>query len=76
MTKHDGRQQGAQEHAEGEHGERTQERFREQISEFRNAPDPTQPEGIPHREGKHRLEEDRQQHDDAEKDSERNRERR
>ena len=76
MKNHDGQQQGAQRHAEGQHGERTHERLREEISEFRNAPDPTEPEGIPHREGKHRLEEDRQQHDDAEKDSERNRERR
>ncbi|MFL5607860.1 MAG: hypothetical protein ACJ8AD_15520 [Gemmatimonadaceae bacterium] len=76
MKTTDGRQQGAQQHAEGQHGERTHEGFREEISEFRNAPDPTQPEGTPHREGKHRLDEDRQQHDDAEKNSERNRERR
>jgi hypothetical protein len=61
---------GPQQHAEGQHGEKTHERFREQISEFRDAPDPTEPEGIPHREGKHRLDEDRQQHDEAERDSE------
>jgi hypothetical protein len=76
MTSSDGRQQGAQQHAEGQHGQKTHERVRDQISEFRNAPDPAKPEDTSHREGKHRLAEDRQQHDDAEKDSERNRERR
>jgi hypothetical protein len=76
MSGHDGQQKGAQEHAEGQHGEKTHERFREQISEFRDTPDPTQPEGTPHREGRHRLDEDRQQHDDADLQSERNRERR
>jgi hypothetical protein len=70
-----GQQPGPQQHAEGQHGERTHERFREQISEFRDQPDPTEPEGIPHREGKHRLDEDRQQHDEADKNSEKNRER-
>ena len=72
----DGNQQGKQQHAEGQHGERAHERLREQISEFRDTPDPTQPEGIPMREGKHRLQEDRQQHDEAEKNSEHDKERR
>jgi len=71
-----GAQQGAQQHAEGQHGERTRERFQAEISEFQDRPDPTLPEGIPHREGKHRLDENRQQHDNADKGSERNRNRR
>jgi hypothetical protein len=76
MKPNEGNQRGAQRHAEGQHGEQTHERSVEQLSEFRERPDPTVPEGIPHREGKHRLEEDRQQHDEAEKDSEFNRQRR
>jgi hypothetical protein len=69
-------QKGAQQHAEGQHGPRSRERFQEEISEFRDTPDPTLPEDTSHREGKHRLEEDREQHDEADKNSDRNRQRR
>jgi hypothetical protein len=72
---HDGNQKGPQTHAEGQHGEKTHERFLEQISEFRNQPDPMEPEGTPHRAGRHPLDEDRQQHDDADLQSDKNRER-
>jgi hypothetical protein len=75
-TDPDGQVPGAQEHGEGQHGDRTRERLVEQNATGRDEPDPTRPEGEPHREGKHRLDEDRQQHDPAEKDSERNRDRR
>lgn len=74
MSKPD--QKGPQEHGEGEHGPRTRDRFREEISDFRDTPDPTLPEDTSHREGKHRLEEDREQHDEADKNSDRNRQRR
>ena len=74
MSKPD--QKGAQQHAEGQHGPRSHERFQEEISEFRDTPDPTLPEDTSHREGKHRLEEDREQHDEADKNSDRNRQRR
>jgi hypothetical protein len=77
MTKpHIGNVPGAQQHAEGQQGDKTRETFREQIATARDAPDPTEPEGEPNRPGKHRLTEDRQQHDEAEKNSEHDRERR
>jgi hypothetical protein len=72
----EGQVPGAQRHAEGQHGDRTRARLVEQNATGRDRPDPTQPEGQSHREGTKRLEEDRQQHDPAEKDSERNGERR
>jgi hypothetical protein len=75
-TKPDGQVPGAQRHAEGQHGDKTREQLVRENATGRDLPDPTLPEGVPHREGKHRLAEDRQQHDAAEKDSERNRERR
>jgi hypothetical protein len=74
MTKPD--QQGPQDHAEGQQGARTRQRFQDEISEFREVPDPILPEDTSHREGKHRLEEDREQHDEADKNSDRNRQRR
>jgi hypothetical protein len=77
MTKHhEGDVPGAQQHAEGQQGEKTREQFQRQIATARDAPDPTEPEGEPTRPGKHRLTEDRQQHDEAERNSEHDRERR
>jgi hypothetical protein len=61
------RQPGPQNHAEGQHGELTHRRFIEQIQE--GSPTPKQTEGKPV-EGHHRLHQDRQQHDEAEKNSE------
>ena len=67
MASKKGRQQGAQRHAEGQHGGKTHKRFVEQLQEGTRAPKKT--EGAPV-EGHHRLLEDRQQHDEAEKGSE------
>jgi hypothetical protein len=69
-----GQIQGPQKHAEGQHGERTHSRFLEQIHDS----PPSEEDNIiaRHRDGEHKLDEDRQQHDEAEKNSERNRKRR
>jgi hypothetical protein len=70
--KHAGMQKGAQEHAEGGHGDKTEQRIIEQLEsgdDVRRAPMP----GHHARDG-HRLAEDRQQHDEAEKNSEKTRE--
>jgi len=89
-----GNQKGAQNHAEGQHGDATLERLREMNNEHtgdedrasrRAANDPNRPgaevdtaklherihEG--REDGGHRLMESRQQHDEAEKNSEKNR---
>jgi hypothetical protein len=71
MGKRDGRQKGAQRHAEGQHGKRAHARFIETLQEAR-APSARELGGRSRR-GEHRLKEDRQQHDDAEKHSEKNR---
>jgi hypothetical protein len=82
MAKDPGNQKGSQRHAEGQHGERTHSRFIETLhgkhggsEESEGAPQtgPESGEPIP---GNHRLAEDRQQHDEAEKNSEKNRLRR
>jgi hypothetical protein len=77
MKSNDGRQQGAQQHAEGQQGEKTHRAFQDglQGSEESEGNDrgantrDVDAYGQPHP-GKHRLEEDRQQHDPAEKNSE------
>ena len=72
MTKPD--QKGPQEHAEGQHGDRTHERFQEQIHETpreesrEDRIEREQREGA--EQGRRRLVEDRQQHDEAERNSE------
>ena len=58
---------GPQRHAEGAHGEKTHRRFIEQLQE--GNPEPKQTEAPPV-EGHHRLHQDREQHDEAEKNSE------
>ena len=74
MPNRRGQQKGAQTHAEGAHGEKAHRRFVEQLHEG-PAEDPVS-EKIAHqretsaREGKRRLVEDREQHDEAEKNSE------
>ena len=62
---------GAQEHAEGQHGDRTHARFQEQIHESPR----TEADNIiaTHREGKHRLDEGREQHDEADQQQDQNR---
>ncbi len=70
--RHAGTQKGAQDHAEGGHGEKTEHRIVEQLEsgdDVRRAPMPGD-----HARGGHRLAEDREQHDEAEKNSEKTRE--
>jgi hypothetical protein len=78
MGKRDGQQKGPQQHAEGQHGARAHSRFIEEIQQpvDRDAGAASIPNVMHSGEGKHRLEEDRQQHDEADKNSERNRQRR
>ena len=65
------RQPGPQRHAEGMHGERTHKHFVEMLHATPEEVDATRKrtEGSPV-EGHHRLHQDRQQHDEAEKNSE------
>jgi hypothetical protein len=71
MGKRDGRQKGAQTHAEGQHGKKAHARFIESLHEGR-APSPRDLIARSDK-GERRLHEDRQQHDDADKNSEKNR---
>lgn len=80
MAKSDGHQKGPQRHAEGQHGEKTHHHFIEDLHgkhggslESEGAPQEKQPEAGEPLHGRHRLDEDRQQHDEAEKNSEQNR---
>ena len=71
MQNRDGHQKGAQRHAEGQHGAKAHSRFIESLHEGES---PTHDEiraSVP--DGSHRLREDREQHDEAEKNSEKNR---
>lgn len=71
MQNRDGRQKGAQHHAEGQHGSKAHSRFIESLHEGgEQAPIEL---GPPAADGGHRLHEDREQHDEAEKNSEKNR---
>jgi hypothetical protein len=74
-----GKQQGAQAHAEGEHGARTRERIREEI-QAAGAPDRADTErrdrasaGEHPADGRHRLFEGRSQHDPADRASDQDR---
>jgi hypothetical protein len=71
------RDTGPQRHAEGQHGEKTHRRFIEQLQESRAGGSSTEPRDPgearteqPDIEGHHRLHQDREQHDEAEKNSE------
>ena len=64
-------QPGAQRHAEGEYGDLTRERNRERIQEPFDV-DETDDLNPP-KAGRHRIHEDREQHDEADKNSEKNR---
>jgi hypothetical protein len=61
------RQPGPQQHAEGMHGERTHSRFIEQLHEGSTPRKATEGADV---EGHHRLHQDREQHDEAEKNAE------
>ena len=65
-------QKGAQRHAEGEYGDQARERNRERLQE-RVGDDADAERSTQDRVGKHRIYEDRQQHDEADKNSEKNR---
>jgi hypothetical protein len=67
MSSRKKRTPGPQRHAEGQHGTQTHRRFLAQLAEGEAAPKST--EGRPV-DGHHRLHQDRQQHDEAEKNSE------
>ncbi len=77
MSKRDGHQQGPQDHAEGAHGSKTHQAFIQQLHSKANAPVADEPESPESRTEKHgsqrRLAQDRQQHDEAEKNSEKTR---
>jgi hypothetical protein len=62
-----GRQPGPQRNAEGQHGQKTHRRFVEQLQEGVASAKSTEQPDV---EGRHRLHQDRQQHDEAEKNSE------
>lgn len=80
MSKRDGRQKGAQRHAEGQHGRETHTAFIEGLHGRHGGSEES--EGVPQEgnqplagggepvDGHHRLFEDREQHDEAEKNSE------
>lgn len=61
------RELGQHQHAEGMHGELTHRRFIEQLQEGTHEPKRTEQPAV---EGHHRLHQDREQHDEAEKNSE------
>jgi hypothetical protein len=73
MSNRRGDQQGAQTHPEGGHGERTRQRLREDLESGRGEAEEYDAGPPAPRPGKHRVHEDRQQHDEAEKNSEKNR---
>jgi len=76
MQNREGVQKGPQDHAEGQHGTKTHSKFLEQLHS-RNGPPPEDTQNplelkshIAHHNAAHRLFEERQQHDEAEKKSE------
>ena len=80
MQNRDGVQKGPQDHAEGQHGAKTRSKILEQLhsGNGNSAVDPNKTELEPnknpaHHNAAHRLFEERQQHDEAEKNSEKTR---
>ena len=70
MQNSDGHQKGPQDHAEGGHGEKTRSKILEQLHSGGQRKEGKEPVEHP---GAHRLVADRQQHDAAEKRSEKTR---
>ena len=69
-------QKGGQVHAEGQHGEKTREAILQQLNangQRTGDAEQERQEAVSMREGKHKIHEDREQHDEAEKNSEKNR---
>lgn len=79
MQNRDGVQKGPQDHAEGQHGSKTHGKFLEQLHSGNGTlPDVEQngserPKNPAHHNAAHRLFEEREQHDAAEKNSEKTR---
>lgn len=77
MSKRDGHQQGPQDHAEGAHGSKTHQAFLQQLHSKANSPvtdEQVSPESKTEKHGsQRRLAQGRQQHDEAEKNSEKTR---
>ena len=80
MQNKDGVQKGPQDHAEGQHGSKTHSKFLEQLKNGNGSPAAESPNGLEpskknpaHHNSAHRLFEQRQQHDEAEKNSEKTR---
>ena len=73
MARQKGGQKGAQQHAEGQQGAKTHERLQEQLQSGRREPDAGKDRTSHDDPGENRLFEDRQQHDEAEKNSEKTR---
>jgi hypothetical protein len=73
MQNKDGVQKGPQDHAEGGHGAKTRSKILEQLQSGNGAVQRRQNGNGADRNGSHRLVEDRQQHDDGEKKSEKTR---
>ncbi|MEO8909366.1 MAG: hypothetical protein ABI408_03980 [Gemmatimonadaceae bacterium] len=80
MQNRDGVQKGPQDHAEGQHGAKTRNKILEQLhsKNGNGAADPKKNGTLPakpdaHHSAAHRLFDERQQHDEAEKNSEKTR---
>jgi hypothetical protein len=79
MQNRDGVQKGPQDHAEGQHGAKTRSKILEQLQNGNGAtPEESEngletPRDLAHHNSAHRLFEQRQQHDEAEKNSEKTR---
>src|SRR3954471_19555696 len=79
MQNRDGVQKGPQDHAEGQHGSKTRGKILEQLHSGNGATDNEsgngleRPKNLAHHNAAHRLFEERQQHDEAEKRSEKTR---
>ena len=66
-------QPGAQRHAEGEYGDKARQRNFEQLQSGGDQADEGEPNASGAELGRHKIHEDRQQHDDADLQSEKNR---
>jgi len=79
MQNRDGVQKGPQDHAEGQHGAKTRSKILEQLHSGNGAVNgnsedvPERPKNLAQHNAAHRLFEGRQQHDEAEKNSEKTR---
>ena len=73
MAKKQGRQKGAQAHAEGQHGEKTHQRFLEELHSGASGEKQGRQEGQHEGKGRHQLFEGRQQLDEADFESQKNR---